>query len=172
MKRIVVAMLGVAAVAGCKPADDSRTKEDQVVASGFVPPVTQAPKPMAGQSNATPLTAYVGHEPGDAVAGVSFFDRTEVANALIDIVPEAPLRHEITGRDVTSVPVFQQADRVAVHGCAPHDCSDRNWTVFIPVDGNVEKAEACYHDAAAMADRSRWSTRTATHMRPGACPQA
>ncbi len=172
MKRIAAMVAGVALIAGCKPADDSRAKEEAVAASGFTPPVTQAPRPVPGQANATPLTAYIGHDPRDAVEGVSFFDRTEVANALIDIVPEAELRHEITGRDVTSVPVFRLGSRIAAHGCAPHDCADRHWTVFISADGNIEKATACYHDAATMGNTSRWSTRADTKMRPGSCPQA
>lgn len=172
MKRVSIALLMVTALAACGRGGGEQADTNAVAASGFVPPVMQAPAPVAGQRNVTPLTAYVGHHPRDAVDGVSFYDRTEVANALIDAVADEKLRHEIVSRDVTQVPIFQQGEFVAAHGCSPHDCAGRNWTVLIAPDGNVEKASVCFHDTATTGDASRWTTRQETTRRPGDCPQA
>ncbi|MDP1027664.1 hypothetical protein Q5H91_10600 [Sphingomonas sp. KR1UV-12] len=167
-----MAGLAILALAACNRDPDRSAQTNEVAASGFVPPVTQAPEPVAGQRNGTPLTAYVGHYPRDAVDGVSFYDRTEVANAMLDALPDEKIRREIVGRDVTSVPIFRQGSMIASHGCAPHNCAARNWTVLIAEDGNVEKAQVCVHDTATMNAASRWSTRRETVTRPGDCPQA
>ncbi|MBB4616840.1 hypothetical protein [Sphingomonas abaci] len=158
-----------APLAGC----GTREPDASEAAPGnFVPPVTRAPSPVAGQDNRTPLSAYIGHYPQDAVGGVSFFDRTEVANALVDAVADETLRHQITGRDTVSVPIFAQGGMIAAHGCEPHDCGDHDWTVLIPRDGDRTRAAVCHHDAATMGDTSRWMTRAGTQTRPGDCPQA
>ncbi|GGB39321.1 hypothetical protein GCM10011380_31010 [Sphingomonas metalli] len=166
-----VMITGMAGLGACHRTPDREEEARAVAASGFVPPVTQAPDPMPGQRNATPLSAYAGRYPRDAVDGVTFYDRTEVANALIDLVPEEKIRREMTGREATQAPIFARGDRVAAHGCAPHDCDGRNWTLLVAVDGDAEKARMCLHDAATMQDRSRWTSRRETRMRPGGCPQ-
>jgi len=167
-RRVAIVMAALA-IAGC----DKRDDDPQAMAPpGFVPPVTQAPAPVAGQANMVPLTAYVGHQPRDAVDGVSFFDRTEVANALIEAVPEAALRRRIIGRDTEQRPIFAVGRRIGAHGCETRRCDGRNWTVFVAADGNANGAAFCYHDAATMGDTSRWTTRAGTGRRPGACPTA
>lgn len=144
---------------------------DNTAAAAFVPPPTQAPEPLPGQEHNRPITAYVGHYPADAVDGVGFYDRTEIANALIEAVPDEKVRRLMTGRDATSVPVFQTADgRIAAHGCEAHNCGDRNWTFMVAADGT--HGEGCYHDADAMGATSLWYAGTAiAKTRPGACPQ-
>lgn len=137
----------------------------------FVPPATQAPAPIAGQRQSTPLTTYVGRYPNDAVDGVGFFDRSEVATLLADLVPDDQLRHLVTGRDATTVPIARVGSRVAAHGCEAHNCADRNWTVLVATDGNLDGGAVCYHDADTMGATSRWTTRAATERRPGDCPQ-
>ena len=141
-------------------------------AAAFVPPPVQAPTPLAGQRNATPLTAYVGRYPSDAVDGVSFFDRTEVAATLIDLVPGERDRRLIRGREATATPIFERAGRVAAHGCEQHNCGDHNWTVLVARDADVERAAVCYHEAESMGGSSRWTTRRAEQRRPGGCPSA
>jgi hypothetical protein len=158
----------VALLCGC---GGRSTDEPAEGAQNFVPPVTRAPTPIAGQQQVTPLTAYVGHYPSDAVDGVSFFDRTEVASALIDIEPDEKLRRLIVGREATTVPIFAMGQRIAAHGCEPHNCADRNWTVVIAADGNRDQAAVCLHDAATAPNTSRWTTRAGTEQRPGDCPQ-
>ncbi|RZM25763.1 MAG: hypothetical protein EOP67_44340, partial [Sphingomonas sp.] len=100
-------------LAACGQAD----RQAEPSPGNFVPPVTQAPAPISGQRQVTPLTAYVGHYPSDAVDGVSFFDRTEVSGLLIDDVPEEKLRRTIVGRAATTVPIFALGQKVAAHGC-------------------------------------------------------
>lgn len=146
-----------------KPADNA--------AAAFVPPPTQAPTPLPGQAHTNPLTAYVGKYSTDAVDGVGFYDRTEVANALTDAVGDAAVRRRFTSRDAVTVPIFATRDgRVAAHGCQPHDCAATNWTFVVASDGS--RAEACYHDAETMAGTSRWyAANAAPKSRPGDCPQ-
>lgn len=164
------AMLALSAtLAGCGKKEPDVS---EAAPGNFVPPVTRAPTPVAGQANRTLLSAYVGHYPQDAVEGVSFFDRTEVANALIDSVADEKLRHRITGRDTVAVPIFATGGMIAAHGCEPHNCGDHDWTVLVPGDGDRSKAMVCHHDAATMGDTSRWMSRAGTQSRPGDCPQA
>lgn len=156
-------------IAGCGKRDDDPAT---LAPPEFVPPVTQAPAPVAGQANTVPLTAYVGHHPRDAVDGVSFFDRTEVANALIEAVPEADLRRRIIGRDTEQRRIFADGPRIGMHGCEKQRCDARNWTILIAADGDANDAAFCYHDKQTMGDTSRWTTRAGTDRRPGPCPTA
>lgn len=156
------------ALAGCGRGDDASA----VASNAFVPPVTQAPDPVDGQRQTTPLTAYVGHNPRDAVDGVSFFDRTEVANALIDAVPEDKIRHMMIAANATRTPIFANGSQVGAYGCDPAKCADHNWTVFTAIDGNADNAAVCYHRTDAMGQSSRWTTRAGSARRPGACPSA
>jgi hypothetical protein len=167
---IATAILPVAlSIAGCgKGQPDGNT----LAPSGFVPPATQAPAPIAGQAQTTPLSNYVGHLPNDAVDGVTFFDRSEVANVLIELVPDERPRHLIAGREATTTPIFRRGALVAAHGCEQNNCGDRNWTVMIAADANADKAVVCYHDAASMGDASRWTTRAQAERRAGDCPSA
>ena len=137
---------------------------------GFVPPRTQAPTALPGQEHSNPLTAYVGKYPNEPVGGVGFFDRTEVSNALISAVGDEKLRRMMTARGAVTVPIFRIGDRIAAHGCEPHNCGDHNWTFLLAPDAT--RAEACFHDAAAMGDSSRWYANSAPVARPGNCPSA
>lgn len=149
-----------------------RNEDADQAARNFVPPVTLAPDALPGQTNATPLTAYVGRYPRDAVNGVAFFDRTEVANAFVDVAGDRRLRRLITGRDAAQVPIFRLGDRVAAHGCEPRNCGNHHWTVLIAANGDLGRAEMCHHQSATMGDTSRWTTRTDVVQRPGGCPTA
>jgi len=170
MRTVLLPILSLALVAGCHraPADNASA----AAAASFVPPPTQKATPLPGLAQSNPITAYVGRYPRDAVDGVSFYDRTEVANALIDAVPDEKTRRLYTGRDAVTGPIFRQGARVAAWGCEPHNCSDRNWTFLVEPDGSA--GEACYHDGATMAATSRWYRGGGAKpmTRPGACPQA
>lgn len=164
---VILAVLLPLAAAACGGSEQSSEPSP----GNFVPPATQPPAPLPGQRQSTPLTTYVGHYPNDAVDGVGFFDRSEVATLLADLVPEERLRRVVTGREATTVPIARIGSRVAAHGCEAHNCADRNWTVLVASDGNLDAGEICYHDAATMGDASRWTTRAKTERRPGDCPQ-
>lgn len=160
----VLLSLSLAACGGSDKASDPSP-------GNFVPPATQPPAPLPGQRQSTPLTNYVGHHPNDAVDGVGFYDRSEVASLLVDLVPEEELRHTITGREATTVPIARIGSRIAAHGCEPDNCTDRNWTVLVSADGHLDRGTVCYHDAASMGNASRWTTRAGAERRPGECPQ-
>ena len=89
-----------AAAAACGKNDaapaDNRAAAN-TAATAFVPPPVQPPTPLPGQAHQVPLTAFVGKYPTDTVDGVTFFDRTEVANALIGAVGDEKLRRLIDG---------------------------------------------------------------------------
>ena len=138
------------------------------VAHGFHPPETRPATPLPGQTQTTPLTAYVGHYPRDAVDGVGFFDRTEVATALVGAVIDPKVRRAIMNGGGPQTPIFARGGSVASWGCEAHDCSDHNWTLF--VDAATKKGTACYHDAATMGDRSHWFAGAAPVTKPGTCP--
>lgn len=158
-------------LAACGSGKRADTAADDSAAAAFVPPPTQPPKPLPGQEHSNPITAYVGKYPGDAVDGVGFYDRTEVARALIDAVGDEGIRRRFTMRDAVTVPIFRTADgRIAAHGCEPHNCGDHDWTFLVAPDGT--KGAACYHDAATMGGSSRWyAAGAAPATRPGDCPQ-
>ncbi|MDE0879704.1 MAG: hypothetical protein OSB00_13745 [Sphingomonas bacterium] len=153
---------------GCSKQERSPAPDD-TTAAVFTPPRMAPPTPIEGQGHDTPLTAYIGHYPRDAVDGVSFFDRTEVANSLISAVGDPKLRHMITGRAGVTVPIFRYDGKIAAHGCEPHNCDAHNWTFLMAADGSG--ATACFHDAAAMGNTSRWYSNDAPVSRAGACPQ-
>ena len=167
----LVMLASVLLLAGCGSGKRADSAANDTAAAAFVPPATQPPKPLPGQANSNPITAYVGKYPGDTVDGVGFYDRTEVSRALIDAVGDEKLRHRITSREAVTVPIFRTADgRIAAHGCEPHNCGDQDWTFFVAPDGT--HGEACYHDAASMGAASRWyAAGTAPASRPGDCPQ-
>ena len=173
MTRLVPIALAAFALTGCGKADD-RAQADAV--GNFTPPAMRAPKPMAGQAQTTPITAYVGKYPHDAVGGVDFFDRTEVANALIDAVGDDKVRTLIRTRDGPETPIFRRGPRVAAWGCEQHNCGDHNWMFAVaadasqPGDADARRPEACYHDADIMGDRSRWYGDGGPTFRPGSCP--
>jgi len=162
--RVGMAMLAMA-VSGCSAGDDS---QQTAAVTNFTPPATRTPTPVAGQAQTTPLTAYVGKYPHDAVDGVDFFDRTEVAGGLLAVVDDARLRSLIRGRSGPQTPIFQRGRRIASWGCEAHNCGDHNWMVAIDPAGGT--AQACYHDAGTMQDQSRWYADGAPVLRPGACP--
>lgn len=173
--RAIAAPLAAAAtavlLAGCHPSGASKqaNADARASAAGFVPPATQMPKPLPGQRNVVPLTVYVGKYPRDVINGVGFFDRTEVANALIGVVADPQLRRTISGNADVQMPIFRQGERIAAAGCEPHNCSDHGWTFLVRPDGT--QGEACLH-TAAMGGASRWYTGGTPAMRPGGCPSA
>lgn len=169
MRVLVLApFLMLAACGGGTKADSSA---DNSAAAAFVPPPTQMAKPLPGQGHSHPVTAYVGRYPGDLVDGVGFYDRTEVAHALIDAVGDEKVRRRITAHEAVSVPIYRTKDgRIAAHGCEPHNCGDADWTFLVAPDGS--RGEACYHDTESMGATSRWyAAGVAPKSRPGDCPQ-
>ena len=161
----MVAMTAALMATGCSKSDDAGSA---TAMANYTPPAVRAPTPVAGQAQTTPITAYVGKYPHDAVGGVDFFDRTDVANALIDIGAEDRVRALVRGRSGPQTPIFQRGTQVASWGCEAHNCSDHNW--MLSVEPKTGAAELCYHDADTMRDQSRWYTKGAAALRPGACP--
>ncbi|MBD8618956.1 hypothetical protein IFT67_08480 [Sphingomonas sp. CFBP 13728] len=163
---ITVALLAAPLLLGACGKKDDPT--NTAAPSGFTPPETRAPTPIAGQAQTTPITAYVGKYPHDAVGGVDFFDRTDVATGLVHAVGDAKLREMIRGRTGPETPIFTLGNRVAAWGCEQHNCGDHNWAVLVDPKGG--KTEVCYHDAATMGTRSDWYDGAAPARRDAACP--
>ncbi len=166
---VAIAMMALpvlaAGLGGCSQKDDST---DTLAASNFTPPQTRAPTPIPGQAQSTPITAYVGKYPHDAVGGVDFYDRTDVASGLVTAVGDAKLRETIRGRSGPETPIFKLGDRVAAWGCEQHNCGDHNWTVIVAA--KTGKTQVCYHDAAKMGPKSDWYDGAAPVRRAETCP--
>lgn len=160
------AFLALAACGG-----GERDMDSDVAPGNFTPPGTARPTPVAGTAQVNPLSAYIGHYPNDAVSGVTFFDRTEVAAALHNAVGDQQLVQRVMSRGAVTVPIFRFGDKgIAAHGCTPHDCADNQWT-FIVEGGENPKGQLCYHDRDTMGDASQWYMGGAPVVRPGPCPQ-
>ena len=165
----LAAALLAALVGGCHKEPATQANQGNIaVAHGFHPPGEQPATPLPGQSQLTPITAYVGHYPRDPVDGVAFFDRTEVAQALVGAVIDPKVRRTFMNATGPQTPIFARGQSVGSWACEAHDCDAHNWTLF--VDTKTRKGLACYHDAETMGDRSRWYAGAAPVTKPGACP--
>ena len=165
---LIAALIATALLAAChKDPADAPGMGNIAVAHGFHPPETRPATPLPGQGQTTPLTAYIGHYPSDAVDGVGFFDRTEVATALNEAVIDPLVRRTIMNGRGPQTPIFASGASVASWGCEAHDCGDHNWTLF--VDPATKKGMACYHEAV-MGDRSHWYAGAAPVTKSGSCP--
>ncbi len=163
---IAIALLSAPLMLGaCSKKDDPN---NTAAASGFTPPETRAPAPIPGQAQTTPITAYVGKYPHDALSGVDFYDRTDVATGLVNAVGDAKLREMIRGRSGPATPIFKVGTRVAAWGCEEHNCGDHNWAVLI--EPKTGKTEVCHHEAATMGAQSDWYAGAAPVRRAAACP--
>ncbi len=162
---MAIAVLALPLLGGCGKKEDPT---DTLAASNYRPPQTRAPTPIPGQAQTTPITAYVGKSPHDAVGGVDFYDRTDVASGLVTAVGDPKLRETIRGRSGPETPVFKVGDRVAAWGCEQHNCGDRNWTVI--VDPKRGRTQVCYHDAETMGAKSDWYDGAAPVRRAETCP--
>lgn len=168
MRKVATIMAGMLVLAGCSGKSKDQAASDTPQARAYVPPETRPPTPVAGQAVTTPITAYVGKYPRDAVEGIGFFDRTDVANGLIQAVGDEKLRKLVRSGSGPQTPIFQTGTRVAAWGCEAHDCGDHNWTLLI--DRKSGRTEVCHHDAATMGTGSRWYMGGAPVVRPDACP--
>lgn len=166
------AMNLLAAIAAAALLPACHRKADGAAASGnahgFVPPPPVPNKPMPGQTPLTSLQAYVGHDPHDAIDGVEFFDRTDVATALVAAVKDERVRSVFREGHGPTRPIFARGERVAAWGCAGEDCAARSWTFF--VDPESGKGEACLHDAAMGATSHWYSGGDRPLVRKGDCP--
>ncbi|HEU0067032.1 MAG TPA: hypothetical protein VFQ57_07325 [Sphingomonas sp.] len=152
-------LCGALLLAGCGKGDDA----DREAPAAFVPPETQAPRPLPGQAQTIPLSAYVGHYPDEPIDGVGFYDRTDVSTALDAAVIDADLRRQIVRNVGPRIAVFRVGDRIASWGCRASDCGNSHWTVLIDAAG---KAEVCLYKGS----ESRWYAGSAPVRRPGECP--
>jgi hypothetical protein len=168
LMRILLLSLLLVPLAACGQKEETTNRAMEVNATAFVPPPVVRPKALPGQDDRPPLDVYVGKYPHDPVDGVGFYDRTEVANALIDAVGDEAMRRRIAG-EATEVPIFTAGERIAAWGCEPHNCGPNHWVFLLRRDGTG--GEACHH-TDAMGGASRWYAGGAPVMRPGDCPKA
>lgn len=168
-RRVLLCVTLSASLSACGHEGDTAAAESN--AHGFVPPTPVAVKPLPGQASLTPLDAYLGRLPRDAVDGVMFYDRTDVATALVAAVKDEKVRHEFREGSGPPKPIFARGNSVGIWACAAQNCDGRQWTFLLDRDSG--KGEACYHDTATMGATSRWyAGRYKPEVRPGACPSA
>lgn len=75
---------------------------------------------------------------------VAFMQNPAVQSALFKIMLPPSARAFITA-PATESPVFKAGNMVVAHGCQPHNCMAKNWTVAVSADGG--KALACTFEA-------------------------
>ena len=156
----------IALLPSCHRADKTAAAHSE--AHGFVPPTPLPATPLPGQTPLTSLQAYVGHDPHDAIDGVEFFDRTDVATALVAAVKDERVRSVFREGHGPTRPIFARGEQVAAWGCAGEDCAARSWTFFVdPASG---KGKACLHDAAMGATSQWYSGGDRPLVRKGDCP--
>lgn len=165
--RVTVLIAMALMLAGCGKGSTTVDADAVAVSHGFTPPAAQRVPALPGQTQTTPLRAYIGHYPKDAVDGVSFYDRTEVALALNEAVGDAVVRRMVRADAGPQTPIFAQDQRIAAWGCEGHDCDDHNWAFLL--DPKTGKGELCYHDASAAVP-TRWYAGGAPRPRSGRCP--
>ncbi|MFA5965269.1 MAG: hypothetical protein WC804_14730 [Sphingomonas sp.] len=166
-RRALLALCLAVLPAACGHKPDTAPAEGN--AQGFVPPAPVAVKPMPGQATLTSLDAYIGHKPRDAVDGVMFFDRADVATALVAAVRDEKVRREFREGGGPARPIFARGNSVGIWACTARHCAGHNWAFFL--DRDIGKGEACYHDAATMGATSHWyAGGDKPAVRPGACP--
>lgn len=153
--RRAATVLAASAVIALMPACNRDPKEPSVAATapGFVPPTPLPAKPLPGQTSLTSLDAYLGHDAREPIDGVEFFDRTDVATALVATVKDPRVRRHFREGSAVSHPIFARGEQVAVAGCAGQGCTGGTWTFLI--DRNTGKGQACFHDMA-MGAVSHW----------------
>lgn len=167
--RAFLAMSVVASLPACHRSAADTTAQAEANAHGYVPPAPLPPKPIAGQAPLTSLQAYVGRDPHQPVDGVEFFDRTDVATALVAAVTDERVRNEFREGTGPARPIFVRGAQVAAWNCDGQRCAGHNWTFFI--DRITGKGEACLHDAATMGASSHWYAGSITPtVRGGDCP--
>lgn len=168
-RRVLLCATLCAALSACGHEGDKTAADGN--AHGFVPPAPVAVKPLPGQASLTSLDAYIGRLPRDAVDGVMFYDRTDVATALVATVKDERVRHEFREGSGPPRPIFERGNGVAIWACSAQQCDGHNW--MFAIDRDSGKGEACYHDAATMGATSHWYRGAVKPLvRPGACPSA
>ncbi len=155
-------------LAGCSGHDAGQANaSEQVAARNFRPPPPKRPAPLPGQAVTTPLDAYVGHYPREAINGVDFYDRTEVATALDNAVGNQTISHLVRSDQGPQTPIFRFGRQIGAWGCEAHNCGGHNWALLVdPVTG---RGELCYHDTSD-ARPTRWFSGGEVTQRSGDCP--
>lgn len=109
---------------------------------GEYPSDSSMKAPVEGVAKAEAETAKADADAADVK--VAFMDNPAVQSALFKTMLPPSARAFITAPSTES-PVFKAGNMVIAHGCEPHNCMAKNWTVAVSEDGN--KALACTFEA-------------------------
>ncbi|TPG16713.1 hypothetical protein EAH87_13780 [Sphingomonas koreensis] len=164
----------LAITASCHPAgsDGNGSAAAPAAASASALPSAVAPSATAASPPVREsLSGYIGRYPFDAVNGVTFLANPAVTHVVDALAPGPAVRALVLAGDGPGAPIAAIGGELAAWGCETHNCGDHNWTILIAPDGG--QGQLCYHDAAAMHDRSRWYVAAdKAEMRDGGCPSA
>lgn len=107
------------------------------------------------------IASYVGEYPSSGTKGAdapkdkdaqaagkaaadSFMGNSKVVAAMFKLALPAAARGAVTSPS-TEVPVFKSGNMIVAHGCTPHNCGAKNWTLAVSEDGG--KALVCTFEA-------------------------
>ena len=147
---LAVAGLALGACAQEAPAPEAPKKDVAVKA-----PEAEAPAPQRD------IASHVGEYPSTGVKGAdapkdkdalaagkaasdSFMGNSKVVAAMFKLALPATARGAVTAPS-TEVPVFKAGNMIVAHGCTPHNCGAKNWTLAVSEDGG--KAIVCTFEA-------------------------
>lgn len=121
--------------------------------------------PSSGTKGAEPTT-------GPATpAATSFLANPKVTEAMFKLALPPSARGFLTAA-ATEVPVFKAGSMIVAHGCEPHNCGARNWSVAVSEDG--AKAMVCTFEAKEGGTGSAvwYDGKAPVSKRAEGCPQS
>ncbi|WP_312120702.1 hypothetical protein [Brevundimonas diminuta] len=140
--RTLLALALAATLAACSQADDG-VRAEPTLAEADAPEASAAPAAApARNSEAPPLSAYVGKHPTEPVQGVTFFQHPDVRAAIVASGVDRDIQKSIVFDGNVVGVVTETRGRLLLHGYDPAGAGSTNWAILMIPDGS--KAAVCY----------------------------
>jgi len=140
--RTLLAFALAATLAACSQVDDG-VRAEPTLAEADAPEASAAPAAApARNSEAPPLSAYVGKHPTEPVQGVTFFQHPDVRAAIVASGVDRDIQKSIVFDGNVVGVVTETRGRLLLHGYDPAGAGSTNWAILMIPDGS--KAAVCY----------------------------
>ena len=138
------------------------------IASGASPTAHNNDTAQVAASGYPSLSQYLGKSPTESVGRVDWNHNPEVLAGIHRSVTDQAVREAIQD-DTGPAALIEMIDgKISSWACEAHNCGDHQWMTMI--DATSGATDVCYHNAAQLADKSRWFTASGhTEVRPGNC---
>ena len=131
-------------------------------------PGSSLTNPVAAEAAAQSLAAYVGKSPAEPVNGVDWNHNPTVVAGIRRSVTDSSVLEAVKDISGPSALIEMIDGKIASWSCENHNCGDHQWMVM--VDPSSGATDVCYHDAAQLANKSRWFLANGrVEQRPGNC---